>query len=108
MLASSLGLSVADAKGLKRTFFDAFLKLGRFGEQLKQRCREVLIALDGQCAALSTRGVSTARLIAQVHEGQAADAMMIIKHEMEHVWIAKLRLPVAVTFGPSWAEMAPW
>jgi len=48
MLASSLGLSVADAKGLKRTFFDAFLKLGRFGEQLKQRCREVLIALDGQ------------------------------------------------------------
>jgi hypothetical protein len=49
MLASSLGLSVADAKGLKRTFFDAFPKLGRFGEQLKQRCREVLIALDCQC-----------------------------------------------------------
>ena len=45
MLASSLGLSVADAKGLKRSFFDAFPKLGRFGEQLKQRCREVLIAL---------------------------------------------------------------
>ena len=44
----------------------------------------------------------------QVHEGQAADAMTIIKHEMEHVWIAKLHLPVAVTFGPSWAEMAPW
>ena len=44
----------------------------------------------------------------QVHEGQAADAMVVIKHEMEHVWIAKLRLPVAVTFGPSWAEMAPW
>ena len=42
MLASSLGLSVDDAKGLKRTFFDAFPKLGRFGEQLKQRCREVL------------------------------------------------------------------
>jgi DNA polymerase I-like protein with 3'-5' exonuclease and polymerase domains len=48
MLASSLGLSVDDAKGLKRTFFDAFPKLGRFGEQLKQRCREVLIALDCQ------------------------------------------------------------
>ena len=48
MLASSLGLSVANAKGLKRTFFDAFPKLGRFGEQLKQRCREVLIALDCQ------------------------------------------------------------
>jgi hypothetical protein len=30
-----------------------------------------------------------------VHKGQAADAMMIIKHEMDHVWIAKLRLPVA-------------
>ena len=44
----------------------------------------------------------------QVHEGQAADAMVVIKHEMEHVWIAKLHLPVAVTFGPSWAEMAPW
>ena len=36
-----VGLSVAEAKGLKRTFFDAFPLLGRFGEQLKQRCREV-------------------------------------------------------------------
>ena len=30
--------------------------------------------------------------------------MVVIKHEMEHVWIAKLHLPVAVTFGPSWAR----
>ena len=44
MLANSLGLSVADAKGLKQSFFDAFPKLVRFGEQLKQRCREVLEA----------------------------------------------------------------
>ena len=51
MLASSLGLSVADAKGLKRSFFDAFPKLGRFGEQLKQRCREVLGA---ETASLTT------------------------------------------------------
>ena len=51
LLASSLGLSVADAKGLKRPnlgFFDAFPKLGRFGEHLKQRCRDVLFALDCQ------------------------------------------------------------
>ena len=69
------------------------------------------MASDGLCWPLMA---SVLPLIAsdclphQVHEGQAADAMMIIKHEMEHVWIAKLRLPVAVTFGPSWAEMAPW
>ena len=59
MLASSLGLSVAEAKGLKRTFFDAFPLLGRFGEQLKQRCREVSGAAwggdgltDGLCLGL--------------------------------------------------------
>ena len=50
------------------------------------------MASDGLCWPL----IASDCLPHQVHEGQAADAMMIIKHEMEHVWIAKLRLPVAV------------
>ena len=70
-------------------------------------------AMIRACAELAARGVSTARLIAQihdemlfeVHEAHAADARAIIKHEMENVWIAKLRLPVSVTVGPSWADM---